>query len=233
VVPGNANGGMDGVALKALTVSFADYDFIGLLGEETKEPENGSDPPTGSNPQLLNRYSYTTNNPLRYTDPTGHWVASVSFGGTYSWLGWTGAGSVGVTFDGNWNVALGVTVGGGGSTPGAGGAVGTTAGVSLDAPDIYAFEGAGSQYGGSGGIGVVLGGDVSVSKNSSGGYYKMGSITLAAGTKFTAPGIPAEGHALVTGTKYLAHGNVRTAYNNFEQEATRAFMGNGLPGSIP
>ncbi len=29
-----------------------------------------------ANPQALNRYAYTLNNPLRYTDPTGHWVES-------------------------------------------------------------------------------------------------------------------------------------------------------------
>src|SRR5688572_10617621 len=28
--------------------------------------------PGAANPQNLNRYSYVTNNPLRYTDPTGH-----------------------------------------------------------------------------------------------------------------------------------------------------------------
>lgn len=28
--------------------------------------------PNSTNPQNLNRYSYVTNNPLRYTDPTGH-----------------------------------------------------------------------------------------------------------------------------------------------------------------
>ena len=29
--------------------------------------------PGYANPQNLNRYSYVTNNPLRYTDPTGHY----------------------------------------------------------------------------------------------------------------------------------------------------------------
>lgn len=29
--------------------------------------------PDPNNPQSLNRYSYTRNNPVKYTDPTGHW----------------------------------------------------------------------------------------------------------------------------------------------------------------
>jgi RHS repeat-associated protein len=32
--------------------------------------------PESGNPQSLNRYSYTYNNPLRYTDPTGHYICS-------------------------------------------------------------------------------------------------------------------------------------------------------------
>ncbi len=30
--------------------------------------------PEPGNPQSLNRYAYVTNNPLRYTDPSGHWL---------------------------------------------------------------------------------------------------------------------------------------------------------------
>ncbi|PKO20200.1 MAG: hypothetical protein CVU38_21385, partial [Chloroflexi bacterium HGW-Chloroflexi-1] len=32
--------------------------------------------PQPGNPQALNRYSYTLNNPIKYRDPSGHWVES-------------------------------------------------------------------------------------------------------------------------------------------------------------
>ncbi len=38
--------------------------------------------PDCANPQSLNRYSYVVNNPLRYTDPTGHMMAVDGGGGT-------------------------------------------------------------------------------------------------------------------------------------------------------
>ncbi len=33
--------------------------------------------PNPANPQSLNRYAYTLNNPLRYTDPSGHWFETL------------------------------------------------------------------------------------------------------------------------------------------------------------
>ena len=33
--------------------------------------------PDPGNPQALSRYTYVTNNPLRYTDPTGHWLETL------------------------------------------------------------------------------------------------------------------------------------------------------------
>ena len=50
--------------------------------------------PEPGNPQALNRYTYVTNNPLRYTDPTGHcpWCIPVAIGVLklvdWGWTAW-------------------------------------------------------------------------------------------------------------------------------------------------
>jgi hypothetical protein len=81
-VPGNASGGMDGVALKGLTVDFHEPGFVGQIAGENNQPfwfqmsgeqqQQAGRPWGPTNPQALNRYSYVQNNPLKYTDPTGH-----------------------------------------------------------------------------------------------------------------------------------------------------------------
>lgn len=90
VVPGNASGGMDGVAVKPLTVSFHEGGFLSKLNTESKlgfwfqlsdkQREQAGSPWGPSNPQALNRYSYVQNNPLKYTDPTGHEIVHQSKG---------------------------------------------------------------------------------------------------------------------------------------------------------
>ena len=84
VVPDSASGGMDGVAVKPLTVDFHEGGFQSKLNQENRlgfwfqlsdEQQQQAGSPWGpANAQALNRYSYVQNNPLKWTDPTGHTV---------------------------------------------------------------------------------------------------------------------------------------------------------------
>jgi hypothetical protein len=78
---------MDGIALKPLTVSFSEPGFLSKLNQEnqfgpwftlsdTEKQQLGS-PMGPQNPQALNRYSYVLNNPMRWTDPSGHYGVTV------------------------------------------------------------------------------------------------------------------------------------------------------------
>lgn len=82
IVPGNASGSMDGIAVKPLTVDFHEGGFLSKVNGESKfafwfqldeEDRQGAGSPWGpANAQALNRYSYVLNNPQKYTDPSGH-----------------------------------------------------------------------------------------------------------------------------------------------------------------
>jgi len=217
-VPGNASGGMDGVALKPLTVSFSEPGFVSKLNQENQ---------FGPWFTLSDKDQQQLGSPMGYTDPSGHWVGSITIGYSHSWFSWAGTGSIGVSFDGEGNIAVSLNGGGGGTTSGAGASVGVTAGVSFDAPNIDAVGGWSTVVGGSGGAGPVAGGDIAFSKKADGGYYHMGSVTAGAGMKVSGPGLPAEGHVLGVYTDYsLGRMNIKDlehAYNNFEQEATQYF----------
>jgi hypothetical protein len=73
---------MNGVAVKPLTVDFHEGGFLDKLNQENQfgfwfqlnagEKEQAGSPWGPSNPQALNRYSYTQNNPVRWADPSGH-----------------------------------------------------------------------------------------------------------------------------------------------------------------
>ena len=103
VVPGNASGGMDGVALRPLTVAFHEPGFIATLnGEGANADKLHWGGPV--NPQALNRYSYVMNNPIRWTDPSGHCGAGdCAVGGAV--VGGTVGGPVGAVVGG----AIGTT----------------------------------------------------------------------------------------------------------------------------
>jgi hypothetical protein len=115
VVPGAANGSLDGIALKPLTVGFVEPGFVAQLNAENqygpwftlsdRERQQLGSPMGPMNPQSLNRYAYGLNNPVKYTDPTGHWAISLGItisGGS----GFGGLMGVGVTFDGQGNIAI-------------------------------------------------------------------------------------------------------------------------------
>jgi RHS repeat-associated protein len=82
IVPGNASGNMDGIAVKTLTVDFHENAFLNKVNGESKlafwfqldkeERKQAGRPWGPANTQALNRYSYVQNNPLKYTDPSGH-----------------------------------------------------------------------------------------------------------------------------------------------------------------
>ena len=71
VVPGNASGGMNGVALRPLTVDFHEGGLLGGLNSEGAHADK-LDWGGPADPQGLNRYSYVRNNPMGANDPSGH-----------------------------------------------------------------------------------------------------------------------------------------------------------------
>jgi len=103
IVPGNASGkggmaatlGQDGgAALRPLTVDFHEPGFAVTLAQEDaftqakgfrfqlsdqdKQQGEGAKWQWGpANPQALNRYAYVLDNPLRYTDPSGHFIIAI------------------------------------------------------------------------------------------------------------------------------------------------------------
>ena len=89
VVPGNASGGTDGVALRPLTVDFHETGLLGGLNSEGARADK-LDWGGPADPQGLNRYSYVRNNPMGATDPTGHCPACLAG------IGWV-LGAVGIT----------------------------------------------------------------------------------------------------------------------------------------
>ncbi|MBA3945260.1 MAG: RHS repeat-associated core domain-containing protein [Herpetosiphonaceae bacterium] len=108
VVPGaaRASGGgaatLGGGGTTPLTVDFHEPGFASQLNQHNAatgskgfwfqlsgdEQQKAESPMGPANPQALNRYSYVLNNPLRYTDPTGHYQAIPTDGEGSEGGGW-------------------------------------------------------------------------------------------------------------------------------------------------
>jgi hypothetical protein len=90
---------MDGVALKGLTVDFHEPDFVSTLNSENQQPfwfemsreqkQQAGSPWGPANPQALNRYAYVQNNPLKWTDPSGHCPVCAAIGWVFTAAGFT------------------------------------------------------------------------------------------------------------------------------------------------
>jgi hypothetical protein len=200
---------MDGVAVKPLTIGFHETQFLGKLNQENQfafwfqlsdeEREQAGSSWGPSNPQALNRYSYVQNNPLKYTDPTGHWTVAVNFGGAF--FGAVGGrGGFSIAFDDQGNFAI---LGGGGG--GLYSAVGAGSGLSVtvtNAPTVDKLAGFSVQIGGQVGEGPAINGELTFFTDGENIYV---GGTLGGAVAFHGPW-PGELHGTVEYDWLLAQG---------------------------
>jgi hypothetical protein len=180
-----------------------------------------------ANPQELNRYAYGLNNPLKYTDPTGHDVWSITFGYSVAFsLGPSRlyiSGSIGLAGDTDGNIA---TIGtytssplpdtvpgfGGSATPVPGGAVGQALG------EASGFNVSGS-WNSAATIDGITGKGADVGFNARAGTHGIGvsatpsldqnNLPTTRGVTISyAPGGGFEAHAAHTNTVIFARENI-------------------------
>jgi RHS repeat-associated protein len=139
--PPVARGWDERAALRPLTVSFHEPAFAVALGVEhrftqeqgfhfqladkVRERAQGQWGPR--DPQALNRYAYVLNNPLKYTDPTGHDCLDATGGGQANCAG--GGGGRSVDYDDGAYIDININIG-----P-------ISLGVALDDGKIYPYIG--------------------------------------------------------------------------------------------
>jgi RHS repeat-associated protein len=232
VVPGAANGSLDGVALKSLTVGFVEPGFVAQLGTENRqafwfqmngEQQQQVESPWGpANPQSLNRYSYTQNNPLRWTDPSGHWTISINFGGEL-FAGAGGRGQISIVIDGTGEIA-GTLSGGGTGHVNIGGSFGPTLTIT-NAPSVYDLQGRSVS------LGIHLGQVADI--NVEGLTFKSNDIRYyggTVGTSATLKGIPIDIYGAGDHTEILFTANpIRFLENVYNEGYNKLRQSSGAP----
>lgn len=162
-----------------------------------------------SNPQHLNSYSYVTNNPLKYIDPTGEWEVHLNFLETNLGLGGEAGNSwtIGFASDGIFGVSTSFH---GGGLAGVDASIGISAGYSNaktwgDTLGIGQYVTAG---------GKILGGG-SVTTNFSDGKYTGTDVGIGLGARGVPP-IPVAFSGGVTKTFPAYQGNASGIANGFK-----------------
>jgi len=203
------------VRLTPLTVGFHETQFLSVVGEENREIaargfwfQRSEEEKRQSryqwgpiNPQALNRYAYCLGNPLRWTDPQGHWTFGIGLGGTGG-AGGGISGSVMIVFDDNGHIGIAISGGGGGYA-----GVSASGGVIFqrtNADIIQDLQGPVVQTGGSLTLGVISGGGEWVIQQGPESAISGFNVNIGAG-----PGLcPIEMHGILEGTKIIVLGTL-------------------------
>lgn len=228
---------MEGVAVKPLTVSFHETPFLAKLNQEnqfgfwfqlsSEEQQQARSPWGPTNPQALNRYSYVQNNPLKYTDPTGHWTFSIGITiGGGGFLG--GSYSGGIIFDGQKGLrtyestAFGGMVGGGASLT-------ITATVTRE-DTVSQTEGKGVNFGIALPAGPIAGVDVPLSppESSHKGTDRIRGLSVSSGLA-----LGMDMHMQRTNTTLRPMPNPLAAVKHFVAEVERVIIDRARPQNTP
>jgi hypothetical protein len=173
-----------------------DYIPSAPVNDEARE-RNGNLPGMGGVFNYVNFhvYHYSANNPVNYVDPDGKWVFSLGIGATGG--GSTG-GHVSVGISIGYSKKEGISIGAfrsiaGGSYVGAGGSLTINATISPSAQSVHDIAGESLIIGGSGGEGIVAGGDLIISMDDKNVSFS-GNIGVGGG-------LLGEGHSMYATTK--------------------------------